>query len=162
MEEDMTYNVTNGSGNFLMTSDNKGRARAALLLACKEGEIKLSLEMLLEPDLEEMLDHVALDTVINEEGDIVHLILREEYESEEIRPVLKIIAPYVKAGSYQMFIGDDGQWAWVFDKDEETDKVEFHEEDVICVLRSRAEKLAEVDETIGWKELEEKINQRRM
>lgn len=156
----MSYSVMSGSGNFCMSEACRSAAMRALLKACSEHKITLPVEVLVATDIVDALNHLGFEVLEDDQDCIVGILPAGETIPEITEKLLEIIAPFVRDGSYQMFIGEDqAQWAWVFDKNEEG-VVTFHEEDVICVLDSRARAYAGLGKSAGWREVEEKLNER--
>jgi hypothetical protein len=132
----MGYNVMNCKSSLLITKDNVPKALDALrALPGWDGGAESDT-----PDL--VFQDFGLHATQDEQGNLTALFLATEHLGDDAVAAFQAIAPFVEAGSYVMFIGEDAaQWAWVFSRNPETGAVEAHEESVILVLASEYERL---------------------
>lgn len=131
----MARSVMNSRSDFFLPASNKAEALASLKRLF--GRAAADLET-----LQDALALGAFEITEDEEGNVDDLFLATSYFDPEDAEALKAIAPFVRSGSYVMFIEEDAdQWAWVFRSSADTDVVEAFEERVIPLLETEYERL---------------------
>lgn len=131
----MGKRVMNSRSDFFLPAPKKGDALAALktLFAPAAGHIGT---------LQDALALGAFEITEDEGGNVDDLFLATDSFDPEDVAALTTIAPFVRSGSYVMFIDEDAeQWAWVFREDPDTHVVGAFEETVLPVLESEYERL---------------------
>jgi hypothetical protein len=135
----MGYRVYNGNSNFFIAKVNLAEVLTAIRVLPHGVSVS---------EIHQLFHLFGLDLSQDSDGNITDLFLLSNSLGDTQKAVLQAIAPFVRDGSYVMFIGEDAaQWAWVFRTKTETGIVEAYEEDVIPVLSSEYERFrAEHDE----------------
>lgn len=126
-----TYNTEHG--NFLLKEDKIGHAADALWSFIDKEGIQHEET---EKSLECALGVVGFEYSMNDAGDIIDVFLANSYFGEMQEKALKTIAPFVTSGSFLVFVfgGVEACWAPSFVKNQATDIVEMHIENVEVVL----------------------------
>lgn len=122
----MGYCIKMTDSNFSIKSENFAKALEALKGAFKEENMTISdasgkhfswvsTKRVLDCDtLEKALEEIRYLSVYDENGDICNLVFTgQKYGDEDV--FFNALAPYVEAGSYLCFEGEDGDiWTWAF------------------------------------------------
>ncbi|MFO0590489.1 MAG: hypothetical protein U0441_23305 [Polyangiaceae bacterium] len=134
----MGYSVMNSRSDFFLPASKKADALAAL-------RTLFGRHALHSDSLEEALALSSFELTEDDEKNVDDLFLATNVFDPDDVEVLKAIAPFVRPGSYVMFIGEDAdQWAWVFREHPNTHVVEAFEETVVPILESEYERLRRI------------------
>ena len=113
----MSYSIYEKEQNFRIPADKKKDAFMALLAAGLATRCNIST-------LEEALNDAGWIPTLVPTGDIVEVRLAQDEINDALQDTLDALAPFVDAGSYLEFEGEDGyRWRWVFNG-KELDKID--------------------------------------
>jgi len=113
----MGYSISLVASLFEIAAEDKARVLKEVkeqLIGRKYGYVVAS-ETLACDTLEELLEEWGWEPTTNEAGDIVDLAFAAEKMGED-EVLWKVIAPWVRNGSYLEIVGEEGErWRWIFE-----------------------------------------------
>lgn len=127
--------LMNSRSDFLLPREKKGEACESLKQHL--GPIAAHIT-----SLEDALALVSFEITEDEDGNVDDLFLATDYLDPDDAQAIQAIAPFVRPGSYVMFVGEDAeQWAFVFREHPDTGRTAAFEETVLPILESEYERL---------------------